>query len=67
MKINFGKYKNRNIIIGDNKKMRPTQSMAKSIIFNIIDINEETIVIDLFAGTGLLGFEAMSLGAKIVN
>ena len=67
MKINFGKFKNRNIIIGKNNKMRPTQSMAKSIIFNLIKINDETKVIDLFAGTGLLGFESMSLGACCVT
>ncbi len=67
MKINFGKFKRRNIIIGKNEKMRPTQSMAKSIIFNLIEINSETKVMDLFAGTGLLGFESMSLGAKAVT
>lgn len=63
MKINFGKFKRRNLVVGDNKKMRPTQSMAKSIIFNILDINEDTKVLDLFAGTGSLGFESASLGA----
>lgn len=67
MKINFGEFKRRNIIIGKNERMRPTQSMAKSIIFNLIEINDETKVMDLFAGTGLLGFESMSLGAKCVT
>ncbi len=66
MKINYGKLKRRNLIVGDNKKMRPTQSMAKSIIFNLLDINEETKVLDLFAGTGSLGFESLSLGAGYV-
>ncbi len=67
MKINFGKYKNRNLIIGNNQKMRPTQSMAKSKIFNLIDINENSFVVDLFAGTGALGFESASLGASKVS
>ncbi len=66
MKINFGKYKNRNLIVGNNQKMRPTQSMAKSKIFNLINIDEESCVLDLFAGTGALGFESTSLGAKKV-
>ncbi len=66
MKINFGKLKNRKILIGKNEKMRPTQSMAKSIIFNLIKIDKNDMVLDLFAGTGFLGFEALSLGAKKV-
>jgi 16S rRNA (guanine966-N2)-methyltransferase len=66
MKINFGKLKRRNLVVGDNKKMRPTQSMAKSIIFNMLDIDSSTKVLDLFAGTGGLGFEAASLGAGSV-
>lgn len=46
--------------------MRPTQSMAKSIIFNVLEIDENKSVLDLFSGTGALGFEAASLGAKKV-
>ncbi len=46
--------------------MRPTQSMAKSIIFNLAKITDESLVLDLFSGTGALGFESASLGAKSV-
>lgn len=63
MKILFGKYKGRNIIVGNNEKMRPTTGIAKSKIFNILDIDESTIAIDMFAGTGALGFETLSQGA----
>lgn len=66
MKINFGIYKNHTLKIGKNFKMRPTQSIVKSTIFNIIKINDSDVVLDLFAGTGALGFESMSLGAKKV-
>ncbi len=66
MKINFGKFKGQNIIIGNNKKMRPTQSFAKSVIFDSLKIEYSTIVLDLFAGTGSLGFESASLGADSV-
>ncbi|NOQ50215.1 MAG: 16S rRNA (guanine(966)-N(2))-methyltransferase RsmD [Mycoplasmataceae bacterium] len=66
MKINFGIHKRKTLIIGDNKKMRPTQSMAKSIIFNVLEIDENKSVLDLFSGTGALGFEAASLGAEKV-
>ncbi len=63
MKINFGKLKRKILVVGDNTKMRPTQSSAKSIMFNVLDITESDTVADLFAGTGALGFEAASLGA----
>ena len=66
MKIQFGEYKGRNIKVGNNKKMRPTASIAKSVIFNFIDIEHDTTVLDIFAGTGGLGLEAISLGAKHV-
>ncbi len=66
MKINFGIYKNRKIVIPDNKRMRPTTSMVKSIIFNTIAIDDTMVVLDLFAGTGSLGLETLSLGAKKV-
>ncbi len=54
------------LVIGDNNKMRPTQSSAKSIIFNVLNIKESDTVADLFAGTGALGFESASLGASKV-
>lgn len=46
--------------------MRPTQSSAKSIMFNVLNITEDDCVVDLFAGTGALGFESASLGASKV-
>ncbi len=66
MKINFGVFKGKKLIIGKNLKMRPTQSMAKSIIFNLLEITSNSMVLDLFSGTGALGFESASLGAKVV-
>ncbi len=66
MKINFGKFKRKVLVIGDNNKMRPTQSSAKSIIFNVLNITDKDTVADLFAGTGALGFESASLGASKV-
>lgn len=66
MRVNFGEFKNREIIIGKNQQMRPTQSIAKSVIFNVLKITPDDLVLDLFAGTGALGFEAASLGASKV-
>ena len=67
MKINFGEYRGRNIKTGKNKQMRPTATIAKSVIFNFINIDHETTVLDIFAGTGALGLESISLGAKHVT
>jgi 16S rRNA (guanine(966)-N(2))-methyltransferase RsmD len=66
MRIQHGKYKGRILKNPKNPRMRPTSSIAKKIIFNLIDIKEEDIVLDIFAGTGSLGLESLSLGAKKV-
>ena len=47
--------------------IRPTSSMVKESVFNIIQFDiEGRRVLDLFAGTGQLGIEALSRGAKSV-
>lgn len=45
---------------------RPTADRVKESLFNIIqmDITADTVVLDAFAGTGNLGLEALSRGAK---
>ncbi|WP_245293281.1 16S rRNA (guanine(966)-N(2))-methyltransferase RsmD [Mongoliimonas terrestris] len=49
--------------------IRPTSDRLRESLFNILEhgydrVLEEARVMDLFAGTGALGFEAMSRGAK---
>ena len=47
--------------------IRPTSDRAKEAIFNSLHSRsaiEEAEVLDLFAGTGALGIEALSRGAK---
>jgi 16S rRNA (guanine966-N2)-methyltransferase len=50
------------------KNIRPTQGMVKQAIFNMVgpDIEGAT-VLDLFAGSGALGIEALSRGAAGVT
>lgn len=66
MKISFGYLRNNNLKIGKNLQMRPTDAKAKSVMFNTLNIADFFNVIDIFSGTGSLGFESISLGAKKV-
>ena len=66
-----------NIIAGDlkgtkiyfkpNKALRPTESKTKETLFNWLlnDLDQKTCL-DMFSGTGALGLEAISRGAKKV-
>ncbi|HZK74373.1 MAG TPA: 16S rRNA (guanine(966)-N(2))-methyltransferase RsmD [Clostridia bacterium] len=50
------------------KGIRPTQGMVKEAIFNLIGPAIADIhVLDLFAGSGALGIEALSRGAESVT
>jgi 16S rRNA (guanine966-N2)-methyltransferase len=50
------------------KNIRPTQGMVKQAIFNMVGARiEGAEVLDLFAGSGALGIEALSRGAAHVT
>ena len=50
------------------KNIRPTQGMVKQAIFNMVGARiEGANVLDLFAGSGALGIEALSRGAASVT
>ena len=50
------------------KNIRPTQGMVKQAIFNMVGARiEGANVLDLFAGSGALGIEALSRGAAQVT
>lgn len=45
---------------------RPTLDRVKEAIFNVISARiSNSVVLDLFAGTGALGIEALSRGAEV--
>ena len=45
--------------------VRPTTDRVKEAIFNLIQFNvADAVVLDMFAGSGALSFEALSRGAK---
>ena len=60
MRITTGKYRNRKIYFPRN--IRPTQDKVRKAVFDILgDINGLTFL-ELFAGSGAVGFEALSRG-----
>ena len=65
MRIISGKYKGKNIIGYDIEGTRPTQDRVKESLFAIIQEEIiDSVVLDLFAGSGNLGIEALSNGAN---
>tara|TARA_X000000950_G_scaffold102445_1_gene129444 strand:+ start:123 stop:704 length:582 start_codon:yes stop_codon:yes gene_type:complete len=69
MRIIGGKYKGSKLIPPDSSKIRPTSDRLKESLFSIISSNKYIIniescnVLDICAGTGSLGIEALSRGA----
>ena len=67
MNIITGKFKGRKLISLETEKTRPTLARVKESVFNIIaDKIEGKTILDLFAGSGALGIECLSRGAKTV-
>jgi 16S rRNA (guanine966-N2)-methyltransferase len=69
MRVVGGRLKGRNIASPTTQAIRPTADRLREALFNIlIHAYESPIadarVLDLFAGTGALGIEAVSRGAK---
>lgn len=68
MRIIGGKYKGRHIYSSKNNRIRPTTNRNKEFIFNILDsFVKDANVLDLFCGSGSLGLEAASRGAKTIT
>jgi len=68
MRIISGDSKGRKLATPKDLSLRPTSDRVKESIFNILRGQiEGGTVLDLFAGTGNLGIEALSRGAKEVT
>ncbi len=72
MRIVGGQFRGRVLISPDGRATRPTADRVREAVFNILasaviaegrDDLEGMSVLDVFAGTGALGFEAISRGA----
>ena len=67
MRIISGLYKNRELLSPNDEKTHPTGSREKLALFNMLSsFLEGATVLDAFAGSGALGLEALSRGAKSV-
>ena len=66
MRVVAGKYKRTPLKTIESLSTRPTKDMVKEALFSSIYIDEETSFLDLFSGSGAIGIEALSRGAKEV-
>lgn len=68
VRIIAGEWRGRKLKVPDVKDLRPTPDRVRETLFNWLApyINGANCL-DLFAGSGVLGFEALSRGAKYVE
>lgn len=67
MKVVAGKYKGFNLLSPKSKTSRPTDNKVKEAIFDMLyPYKNDFIALDLFSGTGQMGIEFLSRGAKEV-
>ena len=65
MRIVAGEFKGRKLTVPRDDSVRPTAEKVREAVFSMLQ-NEipDAVVLDLFAGTGSLGLEALSRGAR---
>ena len=63
MRIVAGSHKGSRIAAPKGTHTRPTSDRAREAVFNLIGPVDDAAVLDLFAGSGAMGLEALSRGA----
>ena len=67
MRVIAGKFKGRQLKMPRGSKLRPTSERVKEALFNILGENiSGASFLELFAGSGNIGIEAISRGAQTV-
>ena len=68
IRIISGKLKGRRLKVLDSEGLRPTTDRVRETIFNWLMYEiQDAVCLDLFAGSGVLGIESLSRGAKHVE
>jgi 16S rRNA (guanine966-N2)-methyltransferase len=64
LRLSGGELRSREISVPPGRTIRPTPGRVKEALFSIVGERlRDAAVLDLFAGTGAIGFEALSRGA----
>jgi len=67
VRIIAGKYRSRRLIAPPGTETRPTSDRLRETLFNVLAASVvDSLWLDLFAGTGAVGIEAISRGARMV-
>ena len=67
IRITGGMLRGRNVPSPDSMKTRPTASRTREALFNILQNVDGYRMLDLFAGSGIMGLEAISRGVVSVT
>ncbi|MGZ4872191.1 MAG: 16S rRNA (guanine(966)-N(2))-methyltransferase RsmD [Candidatus Angelobacter sp.] len=67
MRVIAGKYKSRRLEAPPGMQTRPTSDRLRETLFNVVaPLVADSVWLDLFAGSGAIGIEALSRGARSV-
>ena len=68
MRVIAGKYKSRRLVAPPGAATRPTSDRLRETLFNVVAPGvPDSMWLDLFAGSGAIGIEALSRGARSVS
>jgi 16S rRNA (guanine(966)-N(2))-methyltransferase RsmD len=68
MRVIAGKYKSRRLVAPPGAATRPTSDRLRETLFNVVAPSvPDSMWLDLFAGSGAIGLEALSRGARSVS
>ena len=68
MRIVAGQWRGRHLAIPKGRGIRPTLERVREAMFDVLQADiPDAVVLDLCAGSGALGFEALSRGARRVR